>query len=81
MSSRKGPNGSPNQSELQVSDLKGIDGVVMVEEVELWYRDPVECVKELIGNPLFREKMMYAPEQHFQDSPGEHNVWNEMWTG
>ena len=32
-------------------DLVGEDGAVKQETVELWRRDPVECMEELIGNP------------------------------
>ncbi|KAG1764087.1 hypothetical protein EV702DRAFT_1189752 [Suillus placidus] len=32
-------------------------GQMLHEDVELWVRDPVECIKELIGNPLFRDHM------------------------
>jgi len=32
-------------------DLVGEDGAMKQETVELWRRDPVECVEELIGNP------------------------------
>lgn len=70
-----------SQSITVTGDLKGIDDIVMVEKLELWYRDPVECVRELIGNPMFRNKISYAPEQHFQDLAGERQIWNEMWTG
>jgi Plavaka transposase len=35
------------------------DGGMMSKEVELWRRDPVECVRELIGNPAFREVISY----------------------
>lgn len=53
----------------------------MVEELELWYRDPVECIRELISNPLFRGKMSFAPEQLFEDPDGKRRVWSEMNTG
>ncbi|KDQ12055.1 hypothetical protein BOTBODRAFT_82144, partial [Botryobasidium botryosum FD-172 SS1] len=33
----------------------------MVENLELWWRDPVECVAELIGNAMFNQFMKYAP--------------------
>ncbi|KDQ52229.1 hypothetical protein JAAARDRAFT_198407 [Jaapia argillacea MUCL 33604] len=38
------------------------DDEVMSEEVELWRRDPVECIQELIGNPMFCDHLAYAPE-------------------
>ncbi|KAJ7462850.1 hypothetical protein FB451DRAFT_1494885 [Mycena latifolia] len=48
------------------------------EQNELWWRDPVECVEELIGNPAFRDAMRYAPEKLYVDETTE--VVNEMWT-
>ncbi|KAJ6585887.1 hypothetical protein B0H19DRAFT_1060069 [Mycena capillaripes] len=50
------------------------------EQVELWFRDPVECVEELIGNPAFRDAMRYAPEKLYQDKKETIEVVNEMWT-
>jgi hypothetical protein len=37
------------------------------EEVEFWYRDPIECVKEILGNPALRPHIKYAPEKMHQD--------------
>ncbi|KAJ7716992.1 hypothetical protein B0H16DRAFT_1898115 [Mycena metata] len=51
------------------------------ETVELWWRDPVECVRELIGNPMFRDVMRFAPEELYEDEEGNIRVYNEMWTG
>ncbi|KAG1767064.1 Zn-finger domain-containing protein [Suillus placidus] len=50
------------------------------EDVELWVCDPVECVKELIGNPLFRDHMVYAPARAYKDPAGLHRVIDDMWT-
>ncbi|KAF7354364.1 hypothetical protein MVEN_01125000 [Mycena venus] len=35
----------------------------MLEELELWMRDPVTCIEELMSNPAFKEHMAYAPER------------------
>ncbi|KDR74234.1 hypothetical protein GALMADRAFT_70686, partial [Galerina marginata CBS 339.88] len=51
------------------------------ERLKLWRRDPVECVKELLGNPALRESMKYAPERHFEDEAGTNRIYDEMWTG
>lgn len=51
------------------------------EEVELWLRDPVACVRELIGNPAFKNEMAYAPERVYTDSRGETRRYDETWTG
>ena len=36
-----------------VGELLGEDNAPIIEEHELWIRDPIECVRELIGNPAF----------------------------
>lgn len=50
------------------------------EEVELWKRDPVACIRELIGNPRFINCMRYAPEHIYMDSNGTSRVYSEMAT-
>ena len=51
------------------------------ERLELWRRDPVECIKELMGNPAFKNSLEYAPQRHFMDKEGRNRVFDEMWTG
>ncbi|KAI0688819.1 hypothetical protein C8Q76DRAFT_772033 [Earliella scabrosa] len=60
---------------------KDEDGQLKKEEVELWRRDPVECVRELMGNPAFRDLLRYAPEKLFTDAEGAEWLYDEMWTG
>ena len=40
----------------------------MKEELEIWMRNPVELVKELMSNPSFQDVLVYAPEKRFMDS-------------
>jgi hypothetical protein len=51
------------------------------EKLELWRRDPVDCVRELLGNPAFKKDMKYAPERVYEDVEGNSRVFDEMWTG
>ncbi|KZT40289.1 hypothetical protein SISSUDRAFT_1018989 [Sistotremastrum suecicum HHB10207 ss-3] len=51
------------------------------EDVELWKRDPVECIRELMGNPAFRDSMKYKPERRFRGTGRQCRVYHEMWTG
>ena len=62
-------------------DLLDDDGNPMSEQLELWHRDPVECVKALIGNPAFKDFISYVPERVYRDDKGKVRVFNEMWTG
>ncbi|KAJ6563196.1 hypothetical protein B0H10DRAFT_1753844, partial [Mycena sp. CBHHK59/15] len=59
-------------------DLVDDDGALRTETAELWFRDPVECVKELIGNPAFKAVMDYAPRRLFVDAEGTEEEINEM---
>lgn len=52
------------------------------ETLELWYRNPVECVQELLGNPLFKDYMHYAPTCIRKRSTGKrvfHEAWSAQW--
>ncbi|KAJ6545342.1 hypothetical protein B0H19DRAFT_955423 [Mycena capillaripes] len=63
-----------------VGDLVDENNSFKTEVAELWFRDPVECVKELIGNPAFRHVIDYAPSQlhdHHLGRAGS-EVINEM---
>ncbi|KAI0082439.1 hypothetical protein K474DRAFT_1585490 [Panus rudis PR-1116 ss-1] len=64
-----------------VGDRIGEDNKMMSERLELWRRDPVECVRELIGNPDFRDAMAYSPQKVFADMGRNVRVYDEMWTG
>ena len=57
------------------------DGNTMSKHLELWYRDPIKCIKELIGNPSFKNYMSYVLERVYQDDEGKVRVYDEMWTG
>ena len=61
-------------------DRVGEGGETMSEDLELWMRDPVECVKELIGNPPFKNFMSLVPERVFADENGTNRIFDEMWT-
>ncbi|KAJ7094998.1 hypothetical protein C8R44DRAFT_890124 [Mycena epipterygia] len=58
------------------------DGEMMKEDLELWKRDPVECIKELMGNPAFHDYMAYVPERVYGNTTGSESsrIFDEMWT-
>ena len=62
-------------------DERDENGELRREVLHLWKRNPVECIRELIGNPAFREKMQYVPEKVYEDRDGNVRVFDEMWTG
>ncbi|KAJ7210076.1 hypothetical protein GGX14DRAFT_498623 [Mycena pura] len=58
------------------------DGKRMGEDLELWVRDPVDCIRQLIGNPALKDQMKYAPEKVYStEAKGEEDIIvDEMWT-
>lgn len=59
-------------------DIMDDEGSPRTEHLELWWRDPLDCIRDLIGNPVFREVMRYAPERLYEDAERESQVINEM---
>ncbi|EMD33212.1 hypothetical protein CERSUDRAFT_57388 [Gelatoporia subvermispora B] len=59
-------------------DLMGDGDEPQTESVEIWFRDPLECVQELLNNPMFEEHMSYAPRKQYADAEGETRVIDEM---
>jgi hypothetical protein len=55
-------------------DLKDAKNNLLTEEVELWKRNPIELIEELIGNPVFKEGMKYAP---YKVHEGARRAWNQ----
>ncbi|KAF8868444.1 hypothetical protein BD779DRAFT_1460797 [Infundibulicybe gibba] len=62
-------------------DRAGEDGEIVGEEMELWYRNPVECIRELIGNPAFSNSISFVPERVYTSNDGDDRIYDEMWTG
>ncbi|KAI5989448.1 hypothetical protein EDC04DRAFT_2873164 [Pisolithus marmoratus] len=61
-------------------NVVGEDGRMRWEQLELWHRDPVKCIMELIGNLAFRDAVAYVPEHAYADSKGKNRIYDEMWT-
>ncbi|KAF8548025.1 hypothetical protein OG21DRAFT_1489716 [Imleria badia] len=50
------------------------------DPMHLYYRDPLECVKLLFNNPIFADKMEYAPYKLFTSAERDVRVYAE-WMG
>ncbi|KAJ8521884.1 hypothetical protein ONZ45_g1435 [Pleurotus djamor] len=61
-------------------DLVDGKGQAMIEELELWRRDPVECVRELLGNPAYKDVLAYSPERVYTRADGVERLFDEAWT-
>lgn len=76
------PNGLDWQCKeiIQTGDLKNANGATLMESLEVWYQDPMDCIRELLGNPLFAKTLVYAPERVYRNKGGTNCHINEMWT-
>ena len=52
----------------------------MSEELELWRRDPVEIIRELLGNPAWKADISYEPMRYFEDKDHSIHIIDEAWT-
>ncbi|KAI0039026.1 hypothetical protein FA95DRAFT_1504736 [Auriscalpium vulgare] len=51
------------------------------EKFDFYYRDALECIKALYGDPEFAPYMAFAPERHYSDADQTIRVYNQMHTG
>lgn len=51
------------------------------ERLEFHYRDIIECIRALFGNPEFAHDLVFAPERHYTNSTQTRRVYSEMHTG
>ncbi|KAI0055803.1 hypothetical protein BV25DRAFT_1815128 [Artomyces pyxidatus] len=51
------------------------------ESYPVYYRDPMECIKALYGDPEFAPHLVYAPERHYVDDDQTIRLYGEMHTG
>lgn len=69
----------------EVISVKGTqvdaEGNPRTEVLELWKRDPVECVREIMSNPALAASLQYEPQKIFSNLKCEEQIYNEAWTG
>lgn len=51
------------------------------EEHVVRYRDIIQAIKALLGNPSHAKHIVYKPRRVFSDQSKTKRIYNEMWTG
>lgn len=51
------------------------------EAFELYYRDIIQCIRSLFGDPEFAPVLVFAPERHYTDDDEVNREYSEMHTG
>ena len=52
----------------------------LTREVDLWLRNPVDVVRELLARHDLRDKLVFEPRKTFTDQTKTNRVYKEMWT-
>ncbi|KDQ19373.1 hypothetical protein BOTBODRAFT_96113, partial [Botryobasidium botryosum FD-172 SS1] len=63
-----------------VGDLQDSDGKFLEEELEIWGRNPVDCIQEILQNPSHKGHDRYAPRKVYTDSTQTVREYGEMDT-
>lgn len=50
------------------------------EDVELWHRDPLDCIQEILENPTFKKAQRYAPHRVYTNNDYTNREYSDMWT-
>jgi hypothetical protein len=67
----------PSRPEFKRNEIQ-----VAGEIFDVYYRDIIECIKALYGDPEFASQMVFAPEQHhITKGATPLRVYHEMHTG
>jgi len=51
------------------------------ERLEFYYRDVIECIRSLYGDPEFVQDLVFAPERHYTSTECTCRIYNEMHMG
>ena len=51
------------------------------EMLQFHFRDVLECIHAIYGDPEFAQDLIFAPERHYVDHQRTQRVYNEMHTG
>lgn len=61
-------------------NIVGADGKTLTELVEIWMRDILEVVQELLGNIAYGKQLVFVPQKvYLNGNDGERKI-DEMWT-
>lgn len=78
------PSAGPRWKRIQrtiLGTLKDSKGEPLKEEVEIWVRDIVEVIQELIGNASYGKNLVFVPQRvEINGDPAKQKI-DEMWTG
>jgi hypothetical protein len=61
-------------------DINGGDGKPLTEVIEIWVRNILDVIRELLGNVAYGKKLVFVPRRVYLDPDGTQRKIDEMWT-
>ena len=55
--------------------------VVAGEVYDVFFRDVIECIRALYGEPEFARHLVFLPERHYSDPDKLQRLFHDMHTG
>ena len=68
--------GLPGRPSFQCQDIS-----IGNETLQFYFRDVLECIHAIYGDPEFAQDLAFAPERHYVDHKRTQRVYSEMYTG
>jgi hypothetical protein len=68
--------GLPGRPPFKCQDIR-IGG----ETLQFHFRDILDCIRGIYGDPEFVRDLVFAPERHYVDHERTRRVYSEMYTG
>lgn len=62
-------------------DLVDSSGNPLVEYLDVWHRNPIDVIKDLLGNPHFKDSLQWSAIRRYRDNKGKVQEFSEMSTG
>ena len=53
---------------------------IQQESFDIYFRDVIECVRALYGNPKFAQYLVFTPERHYSDADHTVRLYHDMHT-
>lgn len=66
----------PGRPQFQCQDL-----TIAGDTLQFYFRDVIQCIRTLYGDPEFAHDLVFAPERHYTDHQRTCRVYSEMHTG
>ena len=54
--------------------------VIGQERLDFYYRDVLECIRSLFGDPQYVQDLIFAPAQHYTTHERKSRLYHEMYT-